>query len=178
MEANRRAIIVLGLVLDLGSEDWFVAQRAEMVLAPARPEFQRSVVWQRAGVELFPHQLRQWPGQVSSLFGTMRLNGRDGSRWLSGFLQSERLRARCSEPRRCSGRPLIAEPLCDRVAEATRAATSTACPGTRRSAPKIPRAQHLLLRGGTSRCSDVNLQWTSARRMRSSASFKQTRSAT
>src|SRR5436305_6256904 len=59
MEANRRAPIVLRLVLDLGLHDRLLARRAGLIPSAAGPQLHGAVTRQRAGVELVLDEISQ-----------------------------------------------------------------------------------------------------------------------
>ena len=59
MEANRRAPIVLRLVLDLRPQDRLLTDRAELIPSAAGPELHGTVMRQRASGELVPDEISQ-----------------------------------------------------------------------------------------------------------------------
>src|SRR5207248_9703054 len=59
MEANRRAPIVLRLVLDLGLQDRLLACRAGLIPSATGPQLHRALARQRAAVELVPDEISQ-----------------------------------------------------------------------------------------------------------------------
>src|SRR5207244_10848122 len=59
MQANRRAPIVLRLVLDLGLQDRLLAGGADLISSAAGPQLHGAATRQRAGVELVPDEISQ-----------------------------------------------------------------------------------------------------------------------